>query len=103
MFLGIAVPDIFPGIEGLKPLGAPDDIVPAILDESLIDARLDVSLDDALDACRALARAGLFVGPSSGAFLWAATEFSRRHDLETVVTPLCDTGERYNSTGLWSS
>ncbi|MEK7715109.1 MAG: pyridoxal-phosphate dependent enzyme, partial [candidate division NC10 bacterium] len=30
------VPDAFPGIEGLKPLGSPGDIVPAILDESLI-------------------------------------------------------------------
>jgi cysteine synthase B len=101
IFLGVAIPDVFPGIEGLKPLGAEGDIVPAILDETLITERIDVGLEEALAACHALARAGLFVGPSSGAFLWAAVELAKRHGFETAVTPLCDTGERYVSTGLW--
>ena len=101
LFLGVAIPDVFPGIEGLKPLGAEGDIVPAILDETLITERIDVGLEEALAACHALARAGLFVGPSSGAFLWAAVEFAKLHGFETAVTPLCDTGERYASTGLW--
>ena len=100
--LGVVVPEVFPGIEGLKPLGAPDDIVPAILDEGLIDARLPVPHERALEGCRALAAAGLFVGPSSGAFLWAATELARqRPELRTIVVPLCDTGERYGSSGMW--
>src|SRR5499425_47626 len=33
------VPEAFPGVEGLKPLGRPEDIVPAILDERVIAAR----------------------------------------------------------------
>src|SRR6266852_6928755 len=31
------LPEVFPGIEGLKPLGSPEDSVPAILDEAVID------------------------------------------------------------------
>ena len=34
------VPEIFPGIEGLKPLGQPGDFVPEILDQRLIDRRM---------------------------------------------------------------
>jgi cysteine synthase B len=97
----VAIPDAFPGIEGLKPLGHPGDIVPAILDESLIDERVAVTIEDALAAARDLARAGLFVGPSSGAFVHVARELARRGAGPVVATILCDTGERYSSTNLW--
>lgn len=96
-----AIPDTFPGIEGLKPLGAPDDIVPAILDETLIDLRVPVSLDDALAMCRRLAREGLFVGPSAGAFVHVACELAAARAPASIVTLLPDTGERYVSTGMW--
>jgi cysteine synthase B len=43
------LPDAFPGIEGLKPLGQPEDIVPAILDERVIDERVPVTADEAED------------------------------------------------------
>jgi len=97
------VPDRFPGIEGLKPLGAPDDLLPPILDESLIDERIEVSSEQALDAALLLARRGLFVGPSSGAYVHAALQVARRGDHSTIVTMLNDAGERYASTGLWGS
>lgn len=100
--LGTLVPDLFPGIEGLKPLGAPGDITPAILDEGLIDHRVPVRLEEAIPLCQALARRGLFVGPSSGANLYVAIELAQRHGYRTVATLLCDTGERYGSTGLWA-
>ena len=64
------------GIEGLKPLGHPGDIVPRILDESLIDERISVTLEDAVATCRRLAAQGLFVGPSSGAFAWGALKLA---------------------------
>lgn len=95
------IPDTFPGIEGLKPLGAPGDIVPAILDESVIDERVAVSLDDAIAMCRRLAAEGLFVGPSAGAFVHVACELARRREFASVATVLPDTGERYISTGMW--
>ena len=97
-----AVPETFPGIEGLKPLGAPGDIVPPLLDASLIDRHLDVTLEEAAERARWLAGRGLFVGPSSGAFVAAAVRLAREHELRTVAVPLCDTGERYGSTGLWA-
>jgi S-sulfo-L-cysteine synthase (O-acetyl-L-serine-dependent) len=99
--LAVIIPETFPGIEGLKPLGSPDDIVPEILDESLIDRRIPMSSEKALETCRWLARSGLFVGPSSGAYVHAAFELARGGDHRTVVTTLNDTGERYGSTGMW--
>ncbi|HEX9765968.1 MAG TPA: pyridoxal-phosphate dependent enzyme, partial [Nitriliruptorales bacterium] len=95
------IPERFPGIEGLKPLGQPDDIVPAILDESLIDDRLEVSSEQAAATCVRLARLGAFVGPSSGANVHAALHWLERRGAGVVVTLLCDTGERYLSTGMW--
>jgi cysteine synthase B len=96
-----AIPEAFPGIEGLKPLGHPGDIVPAILDESLIDERVAVTIEDALAATRELATRGLFVGPSSGAFVHVAREVARAGGGAVIATFLCDTGERYASTNLW--
>jgi cysteine synthase B len=95
------IPEVFPGIEGLKPLGEPQDIVPAILDPSLIDQRRPIGLEESLDLCRRLARAGLFVGPSSGAYVAVALERARSGEHAVLVTLLNDTGERYGSTGMW--
>jgi cysteine synthase B len=64
--------EISPGINGVKPLEQPGDIVSAILDESLINERLPVALKDAVARCRELARQRLFVWPSSSAFVHRA-------------------------------
>lgn len=95
------IPEIFPGIEGLKPLGHPGDLVPEILDESLIDRRIEVTLDQAVAMSRRLARRGLFVGPSSGAYVHAALQVAADGPWRTIVTVLSDSGERYSSTGMW--
>jgi len=97
------VPETFPGIEGLKPLGHEGDIVPGILDEALIDERIPMTLDRAAELARALAARGYFVGPSSGGYLAGALEIASRPGVRCVVTLLNDTGERYGSTGLWSN
>jgi S-sulfo-L-cysteine synthase (O-acetyl-L-serine-dependent) len=95
------IPDAFPGIEGLKPLGHPQDIVPAILDESLIDERIPVSSEDAYVMCGRLARAGFFVGQSSGAYMVGVERVARRDRRGRFVTLFNDLGERYFSTRLW--
>ena len=95
------VPEAFPGIEGLKPLGSPGDIVPAILDESLIDERVTVTADEAYAMCVRLARAGFFVGQSSGAYLAGVEQIARRERRGRFVTLFNDLGERYFSTRLW--
>ena len=101
-WIASVVPELFPGIEGLKPLGHPGDIVPAILDETLIDELVPVTLDQAAASAHELARRGLFVGPSSGAYVHAAGVVARGRSLRSIVTVLSDAGERYSSTGLWS-
>jgi S-sulfo-L-cysteine synthase (O-acetyl-L-serine-dependent) len=94
-------PEVFPGIEGLKPLGHPGDIVPKILDETVIDRWVDVTSEEAKAHSLALARQGIFAGQSSGGYL----EGVRRAGLEAgegvIVTVLSDLGERYISTPLW--
>ncbi|HVR73130.1 MAG TPA: PLP-dependent cysteine synthase family protein [Planctomycetota bacterium] len=95
------VPEAFPGIEGLKPLDDPGDIVPEIFDASVVDVKVKVSIEEAYDACQKLARIGFFVGQSSGAYIKGAESVVQRIDRGVVVTVLNDLGERYFSTGLW--
>jgi S-sulfo-L-cysteine synthase (O-acetyl-L-serine-dependent) len=95
------VPEAFPGVEGLKPLGRPEDIVPAILDESVIDERLRISVDEAYAMCQRLAGAGFFVGQSSGAYVAGVEQVARRERRGRFVTLFNDIGERYFSTRLW--
>jgi cysteine synthase B len=87
--------------QGLKPLGHPGDIVPEIVDESLISKRIAVTLDASIAMCKRLSKQGLFVGPSSGAYAHAALELADSGRFRTIVTVLSDTGERYGSTGMW--
>ncbi|WP_019140219.1 PLP-dependent cysteine synthase family protein [Noviherbaspirillum massiliense] len=101
LHVAAVIPETFPGIEGLKPLGHPGDIVPALLDQSLIDERIGVTLDEALAMSRRLALHGLFVGPSSGAFVHGAIRLAASGRYRSIVTVLSDTGERYVSTGMW--
>ncbi len=102
LHVAAVIPAAFPGIDGLKPLGRPGDIVPALLDQSLINRRIPVRLDEAAAMCKRLAARGLFVGPSSGAFVHAALKLAASDNFHTIVTLLSDTGERYGATGMWS-
>ncbi|UTV29066.1 PLP-dependent cysteine synthase family protein [Photobacterium atrarenae] len=94
-------PERWPGVEGLKPLGEPEDIVPAIFDPSLVDQWIDVSADEAKAGCLRLARHGIFVGQSSGAYLAGCTKLMAGLSEGVITTLLCDLGERYFSAGLW--
>src|SRR5215831_17841243 len=95
------LPEDFPGIEGLKPLENPGDIIPKILDPSVVDQKVKVSSIDAAKMCAVLARNGIFAGQSSGAYLQGVYETAKRIRKGTIVTLLNDIGERYMSTGLW--
>ena len=65
------------GIEGLKHL--PTAHVPGIYDASLADEHLTVDTESSLLMTQRLAKEeGLFVGPSSGANVFAAVELARR-------------------------
>ncbi|SQH76883.1 Cysteine synthase [Shewanella benthica] len=94
-------PEIWPGIEGLKPLGDPADIIPAIFDASLVDEWIDISADEAKEMCLRMASHGYFLGQSSGAYLAASEKLMQSLISGVVTTLLCDLGERYISSGLW--
>ena len=92
-----------PGAHKIQGIGA--GFVPAVLNTNIYDEVIRVSNDDALDTARALAREeGILVGISSGANVFAATEVGKRPENrgKLIVTILCDTGERYLSTALFS-
>lgn len=76
------------------------NFVPKNLDKSVIDEFLDISDEDAFNATKDLAtKEGLLVGISSGANVFAANLLAKRNENKdkTIVTILCDTGERYLS------
>jgi len=89
-----------PGLHQIQGIG--DGFVPPVLDVSLIDDVEVVSDADAIETARGLARrAGLLVGTSSGANVWAASRVSHKPGGERrVVTVLPDRAERYFSTAL---
>ncbi len=95
------VPDAFPGVEGLKPLKDPNDIVPKILDKEVIDHMCDSDIDHAWEMSQRLAKAGIFGGQSSGAYMAGAYTLAKRIKKGVIVTLVNDIGERYMSTRLW--
>ncbi len=79
--------------------------VPDVLNRDVIDEVVTVRNEDALRTTRELARQeGILAGISSGANVWAALEIARRPESRgrTIVTVICDTGERYLSTALFA-
>jgi S-sulfo-L-cysteine synthase (O-acetyl-L-serine-dependent) len=83
------------GLEGLKHMATA--LTPGIFDEKLATETLEVATEDALLMTSKLARqAGLLVGPSSGANVFAAWRVAAAlREPAVVVTVLCDAGERY--------
>ena len=94
------LPDEFPGIEGLKPLG-PQHIKPEIFAEEVVDEWIPVQIDEAYKMCTRLAQYGFFVGQSSGAYLFGAWQIARKIRRGQVITLFPDIGERYLSTKMW--
>ncbi|MCM1972408.1 cysteine synthase A [Streptomyces sp. G1] len=91
-----------PGPHRIQGLGA--GFVPDVLDTGIYDTVCRVSVDQAQEAARAVARTeGILAGVSSGAALHAAVTVARRpeHRGALVVVVLPDTGERYLSTDLF--
>ena len=92
-----------PGPHRIQGIGA--GFVPNVLDTEVYDEIVKVSADDAFATTRALASGeGVLVGISAGANAWAAGQIAGRPEMKgkTIVTILCDTGERYLSTPLFA-
>jgi cysteine synthase B len=98
----------FHGIEGAKYL--PTAIVPRIYDPSLADQNLEIVTEDAHAMARRLAREqGLLVGVSSAAAVLGClriaeglqSERLKKDQRATIVTILCDSGEKYLTERFW--
>ena len=79
--------------------------IPGILDTTVYGEVIKVSNEDAINTAKMLAREeGLLVGISAGANVWATMQVASREEFKgkTLVTILCDTGERYLSTALFN-
>ena len=90
-----------PGPHLIEGIGA--GFVPANFDRSVVDEVIPVTNDDAITTAKQLAKTeGILAGVSSGANVWAARQIASRpaNAGKRIVTIICDTGERYLSTGF---
>ena len=104
-----------PGIQiiGLQPMeGAkipgirrwPEAYLPKIFDRQRVDQIIDISQSDAEHTMKALARdEGICCGVSSGGAVFAALQLSRTVENAVIVAIICDRGDRYLSTGVFSN
>lgn len=92
-----------PGCHGIQ--GLADGFVPELMNVSELDGVVRVRTRDAMDMSARLGREeGLLVGISAGANVLGAMEVARRLGPgKTIVTVLCDRGERYLSLAGASS
>lgn len=80
----------------------PEEYLPKIFDRRRVDRVVEVSQADAEETTRRLAKEeGIFAGISSGGAMWVALELSKRLESATIVTIVCDRGDRYLSTGVF--
>ncbi|MCK5125684.1 MAG: cysteine synthase A [candidate division Zixibacteria bacterium] len=94
------------GEKGPHPIqGIGGGFKPDILDMSLIDEIMTITNEEAIEVTRRIVREeGFLAGISSGANVAAALKIAARPENKnkTVVTIICDTGERYLSTPTYT-
>jgi cysteine synthase A len=91
-----------PGRHEIQGIGA--GFIPKVLNTKIYNEVICVTNEEALDTSRRLAREeGILSGPSTGANVKALIEVGKRKEFigKTLVTLVCDTGERYLSTPLY--
>ena len=80
----------------------PEEYLPKIYDPTNIDQVLDVTQEEAEQTTRDLAsKEGIFCGISSGGALAVALRISETVENATIVSIVCDRGDRYLSTGVF--
>lgn len=80
----------------------PAAYMPTIFDAARVDRVIDLDQQEAEDTMRALARQeGIFCGVSSGGAVAGALQVAREARNATIVTIICDRGDRYLSSGVF--
>ena len=103
-------PDI--QVVGLQPVAGdsipgirrwPESHMPRIFDASRVDRIIEIGQRESEQTMRALAsKEGILCGVSSGGAVAAALRLSQELDNAVIVSVICDRGDRYLSTGVFS-
>lgn len=81
----------------------PEAYLPKIFDASRVDRVLDIDQREAEDTMRRLAaEEGIFAGVSSGGSVAGALRLADEVENAVIVAIVCDRGDRYLSTGVFS-
>jgi len=81
----------------------PKAYLPSIFDETRVDRVINMGQTEAETTMRALARTeGIFCGVSSGGAVAGALRISENVENAVIVAIICDRGDRYLSSGLYS-
>lgn len=81
----------------------PKAYLPKIFERNRVDQIIDISQSEAEDTMRLLAREeGIFAGVSSGGSVSAAIQIAEKNPGSVVVAIVCDRGDRYLSSGVYS-
>ncbi|WP_180028510.1 cysteine synthase CysM [Acinetobacter sp. YH16032] len=81
----------------------PQEYLPTIFDASRVDQIMDIPQIEAEKMARQLARKeGISAGTSSGGAVWASIKIAEQHPSAVIACIVCDRGDRYLSTGLFS-
>lgn len=82
----------------------PEEYLPKIFKAEQVDRQIDVSQQEAEDTTRDLAqKEGIFAGISSGGAVAAALRLSQMVNNAVIVVIICDRGDRYLSTDVFSA
>ncbi len=78
------------------------EYLPEIFDASVVDMEIDITQEESESTMHRLAtEEGIFCGVSSGGAVAAALKLSKEVSNATIVTIICDRGDRYISTGVF--
>lgn len=81
----------------------PKEYLPSIFEESRVDQVINMSQEEAEKTMHELAtKEGIFCGVSSGGAVAGALRLSQQVENAVIVAIICDRGDRYLSSGLFS-
>tara|TARA_R110001592_G_scaffold7032_3_gene39475 strand:+ start:9458 stop:10453 length:996 start_codon:yes stop_codon:yes gene_type:complete len=81
----------------------PEAYLPSIFNRSSVDRVIDMGQEEAEQTMKDLAsKEGIFCGVSSGGSVAAALRLSKELENAIIVAIICDRGDRYLSTGVFS-
>ena len=82
----------------------PKEYLPTIFEHERVDNMIEMEQEEAENTMRKLATdEGIFCGVSSGGAVAAALRLSKQVENAVIVSIICDRGDRYLSTGVFSS